>query len=45
MLEGNISNLLSSVLSKIFEEESLTKDNLQSDIYTGSFFQRITLFF
>ena len=35
MLEGNISSLLSSLLSKVFEEKCLTKENLQSDIYNG----------
>ena len=35
MLEGNISSLLGSFLNKVFEEESLTKENLRSDIYTG----------
>lgn len=38
MLEGNISTLLSSTLSKVFEEKCLTKDNIESDIYNGAFF-------
>lgn len=37
MLEGNISALLSSTLSKVFEEKCLTKDNIESDIYNGTF--------
>lgn len=37
MLEGNISALLSSTLSKVFEEKCLTKDNIESDIYNGAF--------
>ena len=35
MLEGNISSLLSSTLSKVFEEKCLTKDNIQTDLYNG----------
>ena len=36
MLEGNISSLLGSFLNKLFEEESLSKENLRSNIYTGT---------
>lgn len=38
MFEGNISSLLSSLLSRVFEEKCLTKDNLQSDIYYGALY-------
>ncbi|KAK8825660.1 hypothetical protein WA577_000831, partial [Blastocystis sp. JDR] len=30
-----ISSLLSSTLSKVFEEKCLTKDNIQTDLYNG----------
>ena len=35
MLEGNISSLLSSTLSKVFDEKCLTKDNMESDLING----------
>lgn len=38
MLEGNIASLLKSLLGKVFEESCLSKDNVQSDIYNGTFY-------
>lgn len=43
MLEGNISSLLSSTLSKVFEEKCLSKDNIQTDLYNGWFSLSINL--